>query len=92
MPRRWTRREQIALEKPRPPHVPTCCPQCGCRWYVLDEDDDWICLMCGRTLLVLSRYHYEMRKWKAGLDALAEPDRYSVRGARGRFAREDEAA
>lgn len=70
--RKWSRAAQVALERPRRPHVPDACPQCGCRWYFRDEDLDWICLMCGRTLVLWSRYRYELRGWKEGLAARAE--------------------
>lgn len=70
--RAWTRAAQIAAEKPRYPHVPSWCPQCGCTRYTRDEDDDWLCFMCGRTLVVWSRYRYELRRWRAGNEARAE--------------------
>lgn len=72
MPRKWSRAAQISLEKPRRPHPPDCCPQCGCRWYFPDEDDDWICFMCGRTLALWSRYRRDLRRWQDGLAARAE--------------------
>ena len=59
------------MEKPRRPVVPTSCLQCSCRWYFPDEDGDWLCLMCGRTLVVWSRYRYEVHRWQAGLEAIA---------------------
>lgn len=73
MPRKpWSRAAQVALEKPRRPRVPTCCAQCGCCWYTVDEDDDWLCFHCAATLVVWSRYRYELKRWRAGNDARAE--------------------
>ena len=62
----------MALEKPQRPCLPSCCPQCGCRWYFRDEDGDALCLLCGRTLVLWSRYRYELRRWREGLAARAE--------------------
>lgn len=72
MARRWSRAAQIKLEKPMHPCVPDCCPQCGCRWYFCDEDDDFLCFQCGRTLILWSVYRRELRHWKDGLAAQAE--------------------
>lgn len=54
------------------PRLPDACPQCGCRWFTLDEDGDQLCFHCGRTLVLWSRYHYELRRWRDGLAAIAE--------------------